>query len=99
MSRKKPELWTSLTGYQRSIVRDTGCDPADAAEVEELMRSVIFHSTLDWQTARQFRKGAREAYELLQAMRAEEAGKPSYDIEMGQGGAAYNDVMFGDSGD
>lgn len=24
---------------------------------------------------------------------------PSYDIEMGQGGAAYNDVMFGDGGE
>jgi hypothetical protein len=61
----KVEPWTNLTGYQRSIVRDTGCDPADAAEVEEIMRHVIFHSTLDWQTAKQFKKGAKEAHAVL----------------------------------
>jgi hypothetical protein len=30
-------------------------------EVEDLMRNVIFHSTLDWQSKRVFDKGAREA--------------------------------------
>lgn len=58
-----------LTGYQKSIVADCGCSPKEAVEVEDLMRDVIFHSTLDWQTAKEFRKGAREAFDLLKAMR------------------------------
>lgn len=28
------------------------------------MREEIFHSTLDWQSARQFRQGARKAFEI-----------------------------------
>jgi len=30
-----------------------------------MMRDVIFHSTLNWQSARQFNKGAQEAYGLV----------------------------------
>ena len=55
-----------LRGYQASISKAIGVvDVAIIREVEELMRDVIFHSTLDWQTARQFNKGAREAYEVF----------------------------------
>ena len=54
------------------IVDATKCDPSIAAELEEIMRNDIFHSTLDWQTKRQFNKGAREAYETYQYMNSEE---------------------------
>lgn len=61
-----------LRGYQKQIFEATKCKPEDAAEIEEIMRDIIFHSTLDWQTKRQFNKGAREAKELLDYMRSDE---------------------------
>lgn len=60
-----------MTGYQKSIMQDTGCSAEEAAEVEDIMRDVVFHSTLDWQTREQFAEGARQAYEVLLALRAE----------------------------
>jgi len=33
--------------------------------IEDCMRNDIFHSTLDWQTMRQFNKGARDALNML----------------------------------
>jgi hypothetical protein len=58
-----------LTGYQLAIFKATGVsDPEQIARIEECMRQDIFHSTLDWQTARQFAKGAREALQLLLAI-------------------------------
>jgi len=53
------------------IINATGCKPEEAEEVEEIMRDVIFHSTLDWQTGAQFNKGAREAYQVYQVMQTE----------------------------
>lgn len=44
-------------------------------QVEEFMRNDVFHSTLDWQTKRQFAKGAREAkamYDYLQTPKGRE---------------------------
>jgi hypothetical protein len=32
------------------------------------MRDIIFHSTLDWQDRETFKKGAREALEVCEAM-------------------------------
>ena len=61
-----------LNHYQQAIVKATKCKPEDAAEIEDLMRDVIFHSTLDWQTKAQFNKGAREAKEVLDYMRSPE---------------------------
>ena len=61
-----------LNHYQQAIVKATKCKPEDAAEIEDLMRDVIFHSTLDWQTKKQFNKSAREAKEVLDYMRSPE---------------------------
>lgn len=58
-----------LNSYQQSIVDDTGCEPDDAPEIEDIMREDILHSTLDWLDARQFKKAAREAFLLFQATR------------------------------
>ena len=62
-----------LRGYKLSISKATGVtDPARIAQIEECMREDIFHSTLDWQSARQFNKGARDALALLQYMESDE---------------------------
>ncbi len=52
------------------IRKATGCDAGDVDEVESLMRDVVFHSTLDWQSREQFDDGARQAYDVLKAQRA-----------------------------
>jgi hypothetical protein len=57
------------TGYNEIIVQATGCSLPDAEDVEEIMRGVIFHSTLDWQTRDELEVGARIAYAVLQNMR------------------------------
>jgi hypothetical protein len=51
------------------IQEDTGCTAADAPMLEEIMRNDVFHSTLDWQTRAEFRKGAKEAARLLEENR------------------------------
>ena len=58
--------------YQEQIVKATGCKESEAEDLEEIMRQDIFHSTLDWQTKKQYNKGAREAYELYLYMRSKE---------------------------
>jgi len=60
---------SDLKGYKLAISKATGVtDPEELARIEDCMRQDIFHSTLDWQTARQFDRGAREAVELLAAL-------------------------------
>ncbi len=49
-----------LTGYRKLIAEATGCEATEAAEIEEIMRDTIFHSTLDWQTRDQLIQGARQ---------------------------------------
>lgn len=51
--------------YNDLIVAATGALPHEIATVEVIMREDVFHSTLDWQTAEEFAKGAREAYALF----------------------------------
>ena len=55
------------------ISKATGeTDPERLARIEKCMRQDIFHSTLDWQTARQFNEGARDAVKLLDYLDQEE---------------------------
>jgi hypothetical protein len=64
---------TPLTGYAGSIAKYTGqTDPETLAEIEDIMRNVIFHSTLDWQTPAQFARGAREAWDVVSYTRTPE---------------------------
>lgn len=58
-----------LRGYQQRIHEICGCAPEQAVAIEEIMRSEVFHSTLDWQTHEQFREGALVAYGMLQSQR------------------------------
>ena len=57
--------------YREMIIEDTGCPPNEADMIEDIMRNEIFHSTLDWQTRAQLRKGAREAYDLFKENRVD----------------------------
>lgn len=58
-----------MSAYKQMIIEDTGCNAADAAMIEDVMRNEIFHSTLDWQTRAQFRQGARKAAKVLEENR------------------------------
>jgi hypothetical protein len=49
-------------------------DPADYAEIENIMRDEILHSNLDWVPTGLFRDTAQLAYEVLLAMRAQPIG-------------------------
>lgn len=50
---------TEATGYQ---------NPDDVAAIENCMRDIIFHSTLDWQDRDTLKRGAIEAVDVLVAM-------------------------------
>jgi hypothetical protein len=55
-------------GDIRLVMEATHCDEDSAKRVLEIMREVVFHSTLDWQTREEFQDGARKAYVVLQAL-------------------------------
>lgn len=54
-----------MNGYTQDIVDLLRCTEEEAVIIEDLMRSQIFHSTLDWVSERQFNKGAREAQRIF----------------------------------
>ena len=61
---------SELRGYAKTISEATGVtDAEDLADIEDVMRHDIFHSTLDWQTKQQLMDAAREAWEIVQIMR------------------------------
>lgn len=54
------------TGYQELIQEATGVTDLEHIErIEDTMRHVIFHSTLNWQTREQLMQGAREALQII----------------------------------
>jgi len=59
-----------MSTYRDIIKGATGCSGAQAAEVEDVMRNVIFYSTLDWQTKEELEESARLAVEILLQERA-----------------------------
>ena len=59
--------------YSDVIKQVTNCEDDEVDQVEDLMRNVIFKSTLDWQTREEFENGARIAYLVLQSLEAETA--------------------------
>jgi len=55
-----------LKGYSVIISESTGeTDKKRLDQIEDIMRHTIFHSTLDWQTAEELGKAAREANQLI----------------------------------
>ena len=63
---KMPTQASELWGYQKQIYEATGAPPSLVPYLESIMREDIFHSTLDWQTKRQFNAAARKAYRMYQ---------------------------------
>lgn len=60
-----PRSRPNLTHYQRLIQQATGAPVKDLAQIENIMRDEIFHSTLDWQTRAQLADAARQAFVRL----------------------------------
>ena len=54
-----------MSRYRDIIKRATGCTDAQAAQVEDVMRKVIFHSTLDWQSREELEDAARLGLEII----------------------------------
>ena len=81
-----------LRGYQKAISKATGVtDVARISQIEDCMRNDIFHSTLDWQSARQFNQGARDALALLQYAEAKENRITAFDSCRAAMGGHYNE--------
>jgi hypothetical protein len=56
------------SAYSAMIAEATGAHRIELPMIERIMREVIFHSTLDWQTKAQFDAGAIEAYQEYKAL-------------------------------
>lgn len=54
--------------YRDTIKQATGCTDSEAAQVEDVMRNVIFHSTLDWQTREELEEAARMGLQVVREM-------------------------------
>lgn len=55
-----------LSVYQELIQDATGVTDLEHIErIEDTMRNVVFHSTLNWQTREQLEQGAREALQVI----------------------------------
>jgi hypothetical protein len=59
--------------YQQTIRQATNCSAAEAIQIEDVMRNVIFHSTLDWQTREEQESAARLGCTIVRQMAAEDA--------------------------
>lgn len=55
-----------MSRYTQDIVDLLHCTEEEAVIIEDLMRSQVFHSTIDWVSERQFNKGAREAQRIFE---------------------------------
>lgn len=55
---------TALGGYAPAIEEATGAPVPALPILEEIMRTEVFHSTLDWQSPAEFQEGARKAHAL-----------------------------------
>jgi hypothetical protein len=83
-----------MSSYSELIIRATGCNPADVAEIEDYMRNIYFHSTLDWQTKAQFDKGAKESYADILWMRSPEGKAYMKQLEKEMGASGVIDETF-----
>lgn len=62
----------TLNSYQTTIIKVTGCSTEDASEIEDYMRETIFQCPLEWQSANDFDRAAKEAYADIMYMRSPE---------------------------
>jgi hypothetical protein len=68
------------------ILEDTRCTTDDAGLIEHIMREDVFHSTLDWQTRAELRRGARRAAKML------DQNRDLYERERAQTGAIFAEM-------
>lgn len=54
-----------MSTYQQIIRKVTKCDEAEAVQIEDVMRDVIFCSTLDWHTREELESAARLGHEII----------------------------------
>ena len=60
----------SSPNWLHRLIEDATTAPSkDFAQIENIMRDEIFHSTLDWQTREQLTDAARQAFARLNADR------------------------------
>jgi hypothetical protein len=57
----------TLTSYEEMIHDATKASFGILDILEDIMRNEVFHSTLDWQTKKQFYAGAKEAYKIYRS--------------------------------
>jgi hypothetical protein len=63
---KSPPLSRPRPNWLQCLVQDaTGATVKDLAQIENIMRQEIFHSTLDWQSREQLVDAARQAFSRL----------------------------------
>ena len=54
-----------MSRYREIIKQATGCADSETPRIEDVMRNVIFHSTLDWQTREELEEAALMAVEVI----------------------------------
>jgi hypothetical protein len=64
--RKREGSVRAKTRYISELIKEsTNASAQDVLMIEHIMRSDVFHSTLDWQSEEQLVAGAKEAHALL----------------------------------
>ncbi len=59
-----------MSFYEELIISATKCKPEDAEEIEDYMRDIIFHGTLDWQDKFMLETAANQAHGDILFMRS-----------------------------
>jgi hypothetical protein len=60
-----------MSHYSALIQQTTNCRPEEAPVIENIMRTEIFHSTLDWQSMDDLQRAAMEAKLIYDSNKSE----------------------------
>ena len=66
--KENPKYAAKPSYYQALIMEAVNCDKDEAIIIEDYMRHIYFHSTLDWQTKEQLVKAAKESCRELKLL-------------------------------
>lgn len=81
-----------LSFNARLAMKFTNCSVEDAPMIANIMSDDVFHSTLDWQTEAELRRGAREAQQLLEENRADYEALRDYGRRVFEEGMARSEA-------
>jgi hypothetical protein len=70
-----------MSKYREIIQQATHCDDDEASCIEDFMRNIIFHSTLDWQTKEELADAARLAQEALFLQHKKKQSEPGWAVD------------------